>query len=129
MRHSALGGVDHGPAELLLRDFFAGDALYDGGSGKEHVRGILDHEGEVSEGGGVYRSAGAGAEDAADLRHDTGGKNVALKDVAVAGEGVDAFLDAGSARIVQADARGAVAYGEVHDLADLLRHGLGKGTS
>ena len=45
------------------------------------------------------------------------------------GQGVDAFLDARAAGIVQADDRCAGADREVHHLANLLGHGLGQGTA
>ena len=129
MRHAALGGMDGGSAQFLLRHFFAGHLPDDAGAGQEHIGSIADHQGEVSQGGGVYGSAGAGAEDAADLRDDAGSEDVAFEDLAIAGEGVDAFLDARAAAVVQSDDRGAVLNGQVHHLADFLGHGLAQGST
>ena len=129
MRHAALGRMDAGAAEVLLVDFFAGHALDDGRAGQEHVGRILDHEGEVGQGRGIDCSAGAGTEDAADLGDYAGTQDVALEDFAETGQGIDAFLDAGAAGIIQADAGRAVADGHVHDLADLFGHGFGQGTA
>ena len=105
------------------------DGLDDVGAGDEHVAGLFGHEGEVGDGGGVDGSAGAGAEDGGDLRDDSAGEGVAEEDVGVAGEGDDAFLDAGAAGVVEADDGGADAEGGVHDLDDLGGVGLGEGAA
>ena len=60
---AVLGVVRAGAAELLELDVLAGDALDDLGAGDEHVRGLVDHDDEVGDGGGVDRAAGARAED------------------------------------------------------------------
>ena len=124
MCYAALGCVDGCSAEFLLGDFFSGDALHHGGAGEEHVGGILYHEGEVRKGGGIHRTACAGAENAANLWDHAGGKDISLEDLSEACKGVDSFLDAGSAGIVKADAGGSVTCCQVHDLADLFAHGL-----
>ena len=129
MRHAALRGMHGSAAQLLLVHDLAGDAFYHGRTGQEHVGGIFHHEGEVCKGGGIHGTAGAGTHDAADLRHHARGKDVALENFPVAGQGVDAFLDARTAGIVEADAGGAVAEGHILHLADFLAHGLGQGTA
>ncbi len=129
MRHAALGGMHGSAAQLFLVHHLAGDALHHGGAGQEHVGGVFHHEGEVREGGGIHRTAGAGTHDAADLRHHAGREDVALENLSIAGQGIDAFLDTCTAGIVEADARGAVAQGHVLYLADFLAHGLGQGTA
>ena len=48
-----------------------------------------------------------GPEDRADLRHDAGRERVAQEDVGVAGERLDALLDARAARVVEPDDRRA----------------------
>ena len=63
------------------------------------------------------------------MGNHTAAQNIALEDFSVAGQGVNAFLDTGTAGIVQADAGGAVTQGHVLDLADFLAHGLGQGTA
>ena len=127
MSHTALGGVHGSAAQLLLVHHLSRYALHYGRAGEEHIGGILDHQGEVREGGGIYRTAGAGTHNAADLRDHSAGKDVALEDFPVTGQGVDAFLDAGTARIIEADAGSPVAKGHVLHLADLLAHRLGQG--
>ncbi len=129
MGYAALAGMHGRAAQLLLVNVLAGDALHDGRAGEEHVGGVFDHEGEVCKGGGVNRTAGAGAHDGADLGNNAAGEDVPLEDFPVAGEGVDALLDAGAAAVVEADAGCPVTKRHVHDLADFLAHGLGQGAS
>ena len=108
---AGFGVVGHGSAELVLGDLFVGDGLDDVGAGDEHVGGLIDHEDEVGDGGGVDRAAGAGSHDGGDLRDDAGGENVAQEDVGVAGERPHAFLNARAAGIVEADDGCADAHG------------------
>lgn len=49
-----------------------------------------------------------------------------LENLGVTGEGVDALLNARSARVVEADDGHAELHGLVHHLADLAREGLGQ---
>ena len=124
MRVAGDGVVGARPAQLLHADVLAGDRLDDVGAGDEHVRGLVDHDGEVGDGGGVDRAACARAEDQADLGDDAGGVDVAAEDLRVQREGDDALLDPGAAGVVDADDRAADAGGEVHDLDDLLAEHL-----
>ena len=126
MAHAALGGVHFRTAQGVLAHVFAGNGLHHLGSGKEHVADALCHDGEVGEGGGVHGAAGAGAEDAADLGNHAGGHDVALEDFGIAGQCVDAFLDACAARVVEADYGSAHLHGHVHDLADFQGHCFGQ---
>ena len=84
------------------------------------------HGHEIGQGRAVDRPARAGAQHQADLRHHARVQDVPEEDVGVAGQGVDALLDAGPARVVDADHGRAHARGQVHDLADLLGEGLGQ---
>ena len=129
MRVAGLGVVGAGAAELLHRDVLAGDGLDDVGAGDEHVRGLVDHDREVGDGGGVDVPAGAVAHDQADLRDDAGGVHVAAEDLAVQAEGDDALLDAGAGALVDADDRAAGLDGEVHHLDDLLAVDLAQGAA
>ncbi len=123
---AGLGVVGHGSAELVFGDLFVGDGLDDVGAGDEHVGRVLDHEDEVGDGGGVDGSSGAGAHDGGDLRDDAAGERVAEEDVGVSGEGHDAFLDAGTAGVVEADDGSADAHGGVHELDDFGGVGFGE---
>ena len=120
VRDARLGGVRRRAAELLERDLLAGDRLHDVGPGDEHVRRALDHEDEVGHHGRVDRPAGARPHHQADLRDHARGLHVPPEDLGVAGERDDALLDAGAARVVDADHRAAELGRVIHDLADLL---------
>jgi hypothetical protein len=124
--HAALGGVGAGAAQLLGRHLLVGHGLHDFGAGHEHVGAVLHHEDEVGHRGRVHRAAGAGAHDHADLRDHARGHHVLLEHVGIAAQRGHAFLDAGAARVVQADHRGADLHGLVHHLADLLGVGFGQ---
>ena len=117
---AALGRVRRRAAEVLLGDLLVRDRLDDVGAGDEHVARALDHQDEVGDGGRVHGAPGARAHDAADLRDDAARERVAEEDVGVAGERLDALLDARAARVVEADDGRADLHREVHDLADLL---------
>ena len=112
--------MGHGAAQVLLADGLAGDALDDLRAGDEHVGGVLHHEDEVGHGRGIDRAAGGGSHDGRNLRNDPAGDGVAVEDLAVAGQGVHPFLDAGPAGVVETHQRHPGLQGQVHDLADLL---------
>ena len=112
--------MGHGAAQLLCGDVLAGDGFDDLGTGDEHVGGLIHHEDEVGEGGGVDRAAGAGAHDGGDLGHHAGGPGIAVEDAAVAGQRVHSLLDAGAAGVVEADDGCAHLHGQVQHLPDLL---------
>ncbi len=124
-----LGVVGARAAEVLHRDVLAGDGLDDVGTGDEHRRGLVDHDREVGDGGGVDVAAGAVAHDHRDLRDDAGGVHVAAEDLAVQAERDDALLDAGAGALVDADDRAAGLEREVHDLDDLLAVDLAEGAA
>ena len=109
-----------GAAELLERDVLAGHRLHDVGPGDEHLAGLVDHDDEVGEGGGVDVTAGGRTHHQRDLRDDAGRVHVAPEDLAVEAEGDHALLDAGAAALVDPDDRAAVLHREVEDLHDLL---------
>jgi hypothetical protein len=118
--HTAFFVVGHGAAQVFEVDLFAGDRLDHLGTGDEHVAGVFDHENKIGHGRRIDRAAGRGAHDGRNLGNHAGGHRVAVKDLAVAGQGIHAFLDAGAARIVEADEGHPGFEGHVHDLADLL---------
>ncbi len=118
VRHAGLLVVRHRAAQLFLGDLFVSDRLDDVRAGDEHVRGVVDHQDEVGDGGRVHRATGARTHDGGDLRHHARCQRVAQEDVGVAGERHHAFLDARAAGIIQADDGSADAHGGVHDLDD-----------
>ena len=84
--HTALAVVRARAAELVEADVLAGDGLDDVGPGDEHVRGLVDHDREVGDRGGVDGAAGARPHDQRDLRDHAGGEHVASEDLAVEAE-------------------------------------------
>ena len=126
---AGLGVVGAGAAELLHGDVLAGDGLDHVGSGDEHRGGLVDHDGEVGDRGGVDVAAGAVAHDQADLRDDAGGVDVAAEDLAVQAQGDHALLDPGAGALVDADDRAAGLDGQVHHLGDLLAVDLAQGAA
>ena len=126
MGHARLGGVYAGTTEVFLRHVFARYGLNHLGAGEEHVGCALGHKREVGQGRRVHSATCAGAEDARDLRDDTRSQDVTLEDFRVSGQSVNAFLNTCATRVVDADAGCTHHHGLVHDLADLLRHGLGE---
>ena len=124
VRVAAARVVGAGPAQLLHRHVLAGDRLDDVRAGDEHVRGLVDHHGEVGDRRGVDRAARARAHDQGDLRDDAAGPHVAEEDLAVEAERDDALLDARAAGVVDPDHRAADLHGQVHHLDDLLAEDL-----
>ena len=82
-----LGGVGHGPAQLLEGHVLAGHRLHHVRAGDEHVGGLLDHQHEVGDGRGVDGAAGRGAHDQRQLGDHPGGLDVAPEDLGVARQG------------------------------------------
>ena len=74
----------------------------------------------------VDRATGTGAHQQRDLRHDAGEAHVAAEDLAIAGQRLDALLDAGAAGVVDAHQRPATAASQVLHLGDLLGVRLAK---
>jgi len=126
VRHAAGFVVRSCAAELVFGDFFVRDGLDHVGAGDEHVGSFIDHEDEVGDGGRVDRAAGAGAHDRGDLRDDSAVESVAQKNVGVAGERHDAFLNASAAGVVEADEGRTHFGGEIHNLDDFGGIGFGK---
>ncbi len=116
---SAFGIVRHGAAKIFLRGFFARDRADHVRAGDEHKTGVFDHEHEIRHGRRIDRPAGAGPHDRGDLRDHAAGAGIAIEDVAVASQSVHAFLDAGSAAVLNADQGKSAFQRHVHDLADL----------
>ena len=124
MCHAALAGVHAGASQLLLGHVLAGHGLHYLGTGQEHEGDALGHDDEVGQGRGVNGTTGTGTQDGADLGDNARGVDIALEDLGIACQGINALLDAGTARVVQADDRSTLLHGQVHDLTHLQCHGL-----
>ena len=120
--YAALLRVNFGSAEGVLAHIFASHGLYHLGACEEHIGYALGHNGEVGEGGGVHRAAGARAENAGNLRNHAGGHDVTLENFGITGKGVDAFLNTCAARVVESDYGCAHLHGHIHYLAYLQSH-------
>ena len=123
MAHARLLAVRIGAAQLLHRDFFVGGRLDHVGARDEHVRGVAHHHDKVGHRRRIHRAARARSHDRGNLRHDAGRQHVAQKNIGVAGERDDAFLDSRAAAVVEADYRASDFRRQVHHLADLLGEG------
>ena len=126
VRQTRLGHVGVRAAELLHRHLLAGDRLDDVRPGDEHLAGLVDHDDEVGQRGGVDMAARGRAHDQRDLRDDAGGPDVVVEDVAVQAERDDTLLDARARAVVDADERAAGLDGQLLDLDDLLAVHLAK---
>ncbi len=111
--------VPHRAPQLFLRHRLVRDRLDHVGPGDEHVARLPDHDREVSDRRRIHRATCARPHDRGDLRDDARGQRVAEKDVGVAAERYDAFLNARATRVVEPDDRRPQLHREVHDFHDL----------
>ena len=114
-------GVHFGAADFGHGRGAAGDGLDDFRTGEEHLRVLARHDDEVHQRRRVGGTASTGAADDGDLGDDAGEQDVGVEDVAVTGEGVNAFLDTGAAGVLEGDDRDADLDGVAHDAGDLAR--------
>src|SRR5690606_25091974 len=103
--------VSHCSAELVLCYIFVRDGLDHVRPRDEHIGRVFDHYVKVRDRGRIDSSAGARAENTADLRDNAACERISQKDVGVSAETYDAFLNSRSAGIIKAD----------HGCADLHR--------
>ncbi len=129
MCHAALGGVNRCAAEILLAYILSCYSLDHRGACEEHVGETLCHDGEVGQGRAVDGAAGTRPHNGGNLGNHSRRHDVALENLRVAGKGVDTLLDTGTAGVVETDHGSPHLHRHVHNLADLLRHSLGKGAS
>ena len=114
------GTVNLGSAEILGRNRFVGNLLYNLGSCNEHVADVVDHEYEVGNAGRVNSAAGTGTCDDRNLGNAARSCGVCKKDVAVRSKRSNALLNTGSAGIVDADQRTTVFASHINYGSDLL---------
>jgi hypothetical protein len=107
-------------AELFEADILTGDGLDHVGAGNEHLAGLVDHDHEVGQRGGVDGPAGRRAQNDGDRRDDAGGGGIQPEDLAVLAGRDDTLLDARSAGVQHPDDRNAGLQCELQNLDDLL---------
>src|SRR3984893_4672827 len=112
--------MSDGAAEFFLRNVFVRYRLDYVRTGDEHVRRVLDHHVEIGDGRAVDCATGTWSHDATNLRHDAAGQCVTQKNLRVTTETDDPFLNPRSARVVEADDRGADLHRQIHHFANLL---------
>ena len=103
MRHAGNGIVRYGTAQVFCRHFFHSDRFDDLRSRNEHVARVLYHVDEIGQGRTVDGTAGTGSHDDRNLGNDSGRLGIIHKDAAKSGKGIDTFLDAGTAGIIDTD--------------------------
>ena len=113
-----------GPAKLFRADLLVGHRLDNIGAGDKHIRGVFDHENKIGHGRRIHRAARAWPHDHGNLGDNARGHDISLKDIGIPGQGINAFLDTGTARVIEADNRSADLHGMIHYLADLT--GMGR---
>ena len=129
VRNPTPGRMRLRPTQELGVNRFMGHRLHHVWPGHEHIARMLDHDREVGHRRRVDGTASARSHHHRDLRHHPGGEHIAQKDLRVATERCDAFLDPRTAGIVQSNDRRTDLHGKVEDLADLFGVGLGKRTT
>ncbi len=87
---------------------------------------MLFHDHKVCDGGGINRTASAGAHDGGNLGYHPAGHHVAPKYLRVSSQGIDAFLDAGAAAVIQTNHGATVFQRHVHNFTDFFGIGDGK---
>ena len=99
--------LNAGAAKFFHRDFFAKHRLHDFRPGDEHLGNLVDDEDEIGQRRRIDGAAGARSEDDGDLGDDAGSQGVAIENFAIAGQRIDAFLNACSSGVIDADDRDA----------------------
>jgi hypothetical protein len=113
-------GVHLGAADLIQAGGAAGDRLDDLRAGDEHVGVLPGHDDVVHQRRRVRRAPRARSGDDGDLWHHARQQHVVVEHLAVAGQRVHRFLDAGASGILEGDHGIADLQGQLHGLHDLL---------
>ncbi len=92
------------------------------GTGDKHVACVFDHDNKVGDRRAVDCATGTGAHNHTDLRDDARCHDIAVEDLGISSQAMDAFLDACATGVIQTDDGGTVCHCHVHDLADF--HGM-----
>lgn len=119
MSHATALRVDAGSAEAVCGNVFVCDAFDHFWSGYEHLADVVDHKNKVSDPRTIYGSTSTVSGDNGNLRNVSGCHCIIIEDLTIAGKGVDAFLDPGSAGIVDPDDGAAVFNRHLDGIGDL----------
>ena len=120
MRYTTLAAVRHGTAQFFFADFFVDHRLYHIRSGDKHMAFLLHHKDEIRQCRRVAGTSGAWTEDSRNLRDHAACHRVLVKDVGIARQAFDSFLDTCTARVVQCDDRRAILQSQLLYLDNLL---------
>ena len=129
MGHTGFGSMDFCATELLNGDILTGNGFYYLRTGDEHIRVLLGHHDEVGQSRAIYCSTRARTEDYRDLRHYAGSQNITLENLCISRECASTFLDTRATRVIETDDRRTEFHSLIHDIANLLRHGLRERTA
>ena len=69
--------------QFLLGNNFAGHGLNDVRPGDKHLRGLIDHDDEVDQGGGVHVAAGAGTHNEGNLGDHARRQGIAIENLGI----------------------------------------------
>lgn len=121
--------MGNGSAQFLKTDIFTSDGANDFRPGDKHIAFVFDHDSKVGHSRTVNRSSGTGSIDDRDLRNDSGAGHIAIKNVGIAGQGANTFLNAGTTAFIEADNRTTGLLGQVHYFADFAGKYFTQGTA
>ena len=117
-----------GTTQLFRGNILTGHRLDHAGASDKHlsIAGLND---EVSQRRRVGSTTGAGAGDDGNLRHQTGQQHVIVEHLAIAREGINTLLNAGSTRVIDKDERRACVSTSLHHGSHFVRLGFTGGTT
>ncbi len=126
MRYATFGSVGFCATQFLRSYVFIGNGFYNIRSRNEHIATVLHHYSEISHRRGIHRSAGTGPHNGRNLRNNTRSLYVSIKDICIAAQRPNAFLNACATRIVQPNHRCANTNSVIHYFTDFLCVGFRK---
>lgn len=121
--------MGHGTAEGFCRNIFSGNSLDDLRTGDEHLAGLIHHEDKVGNSRRINSAAGTGSHNYGNLRDNAGCDGVIVEYFTESGQGIDPFLDPGTAGVVEANDRSTHLHGHILNLHDFFSVILAQGTS
>ena len=111
--------MDIGTTKSFGSNVFVGYCFDNGRTGNKHLADIIDHKDKICDTRWIYSTAGTVSGNNRNLWDVTGCHGVVVEDLAIACQGIDSFLDTGTAGIVDADNRAAALDGHFNCICDL----------